>query len=121
MCVDNANETIREARLVYAVTEVRWPDEPLIVERSGRPTAVIISLEEYRRFVAWREERAARRAWVLEHDPRQQMTADQWHAQFAAMDRFAAHFENVSDEELNNELAEAIAAVRAEQSAGGPK
>lgn len=110
-------ETIHEARPTYTVSTAYWPDEPLIVQRSGHPAAVIISLEEYRQFTAWREERAARRAWVLACDPRQQLAPDQWHAQFAAMDRMAEHFADVSDEELSDELREALTAVRAESSA----
>ena len=88
MCANDTTETIQEAQPTYAVSATHWSDAPLIVERSGR------------------------RAWVLEHDPCKRMTADQWHAQFAAMDRFAAHFAEGSDDELTDELAEALAAVR---------
>jgi hypothetical protein len=115
MCADDVSQSIHEAAASYAVAGTSWPDEPLIVERVGRPVAVIISLEEYRRFAAWRAERSARRAWVLEHDPRQRMTTNEWRAQFAALDRFAAHFADVSDEELAAEQAEATRAVRAKQ------
>ncbi len=52
MCANDVSETIHEAGSAYAVAAPQWPEEPLIVERGGRPTAVIISLEEYRRFVA---------------------------------------------------------------------
>ena len=114
MSANEVSEMIHEAQPAYAVA-ARWPDEPLIVERSGRPAAVIISLEEYRRFVAWREERAARRTWVQERDLRNRSMDEQWHAQFVAMDRFATHFEGVSDEELADELTQATAAVRAER------
>jgi PHD/YefM family antitoxin component YafN of YafNO toxin-antitoxin module len=115
MSADDTTQTVRETALRYTVTEAPWPDEPLVVERGGRPAAVIISLEEYRHFAAWRAERNARRTWVLEHDPRQRMSAAQWQAQFVGLDRFAAHFADVSDEELAAELAEATRAVRAGQ------
>jgi hypothetical protein len=115
MCADDVSQSIHEAAASYAVAGTSWPDEPLIVERVGRPVAVIISLEEYRRFAAWRAERSARRAWVLEHDPRQRMAAGEWQTQYAALDRLAAHFADVSDEELAAELAEATRAVRAKQ------
>lgn len=115
MCEEDKSEMIHEARPVYSISEMHWPDEPMIVERAGRPTAVIISLEEYRRFAAWCQERAARRAWVLERDPRGCMPDEQWRAQFAAMDRFATHFADTADEELTNELAQAVATVRAER------
>ena len=45
----------------------------------------------------------------------QRMSAAEWQAQYAAFDRFAVHFADVSDEELTAELAEATHAVRAEQ------
>ena len=109
-------ETIHEAQPTYAVSTADWPDEPLIIQRSGRPAAVIISLKEYLQFTAWREERAARRAWVLGRDPRQHVTLDQWRAQFAAMDRLAEHFADLSDEELSDELMEALTVVRTESS-----
>lgn len=112
----DATETIHEAQPTYAVSTADWPDEPLIIQRSGRPAAVIISLEEYRQFTAWREERAARRAWVLARDPRQHVAPDQWREQFAAMDRLAEHFADVSDEELSDDLMEALTVVRAESS-----
>ncbi len=115
MSANDASEMIHDVQAEYAIASPEWPEEPLIVERAGRPAAVIISLEEYRRFLAWREERAARRAWVLAHDPRSAMTNEQWRAQFATMDRFAAHFEDITDKELTDELTQAITAVRAEQ------
>jgi hypothetical protein len=58
-------------------------------------------------FAAWREERVTRRVWVLEHDPRQ-MTGDQWQAQFAVLNRVAAHFNDVTEEELEAELDAAL-------------
>ena len=112
MCADTSQEEIHEARARYVADTIRSADELLIVEQSGRPAAVIISLDEYRRFVAWREERAARRAWVLERDPHRRMTADQLQAQFATLDRVAARFNDVSDEELQAELDAASAATR---------
>ena len=76
---------------------------------------MIISLEEYRHFAAWRAERNARRAWVLERDPLARMSAAEWQAQYVALDRLAADFADVSEEELAAELAEATRAVRAGQ------
>ena len=45
----------------------------------------------------------------------QRMSAAEWQAQYVALDRFAAHFADVSDEELAAELAEATRVVRAGQ------
>jgi len=115
MSTDDASQTVRETALRYTVTETVWPDEPLVVERGGRPAAVIISLEEYRHFAAWRAERNARRAWVLEHDPLARMSAAEWQTQYVALDRFATHFVDVSEEELAAELGLATSAVRAGQ------
>ena len=69
MCTDTSQEEIHETRAQYIIDTVRSADDLLIVEQPGRAAAVIISLEEYRRFAAWRKERAERRAWVLERDP----------------------------------------------------
>ena len=115
MSADDASQIVRETASRYTVTESPWPDEPLVVERGGRPAAVIISLEEYRHFAAWRAEWNAHRAWVLEHDPRQRMSAAEWQTQYVALDRFATHFVDVSEEELDAELALATSAVRAGQ------
>jgi len=89
----------------------------VIIERRGKPIAAVVSFDEYRRFSAWREERAARRAWVLERDPRRKMSAEEWHAHFEALDRFAAHFDDVTPEELEAEITEAIISVRIKERA----
>jgi hypothetical protein len=112
-------KTLRETSLAYSVDvdEIQLAQHPLIIERRGKPVAVVVSFDEYRRFSAWREERAARRAWVLEQDPRHRMSAEEWQAHFEAMDRFAAHFDDVTPEELEAEITEAIATVRIEERA----
>mgnify|MGYP001055838625 CR=1 FL=1 len=81
-------KTLRETSPVYSVDvdEIQLARQPLIIERRGRPIAAVVSFDEYRRFSAWREERAARRAWVLERDPRPKMSAEEWQAHFEAMD-----------------------------------
>ena len=110
---------LRETSPVYSVDvdEIQLARQPLIIERRGKPIAAVVSFDEYRRFSAWREERAARRAWVLEQDPRRRMSAEEWHAHFEAMDLFAAHFDDVTPEELEAEITEAIATVRVEERA----
>jgi len=114
-------KTLRETSPVYSVDvdEVQLARQPLIIERRGRPIAAVVSFNEYRRFSSWREERAARRAWVLERDPRRRMSAEEWHTHFETIDRFAAHFDDLTPEELEADIAEAIAAVRAEERAAG--
>ena len=113
MSADTPHEIIGEARTQYLTNPLRSADDLLVVEQSGRPAAVIISLDEYRRFLAWREERAAGRSWVLEQDSLRRTPADEWAAQFASLDRIAAHFDDVTDETLQAELNEALAATRA--------
>lgn len=112
-------ETLRETSPVYSVDvdKIQLARQPLIIERRGRPIAAVVSFDEYRRFSAWQEERAARRVWVLERDPRPKMSAEEWHAHFEAMDRFAAHFDDVTPQELEDEITEAIATVRVEERA----
>ncbi len=112
-------KTLRETRPVYSVDvdEIQLAQQPLIIERQGKPVAAVVSFDEYRRFSAWREERAAKRAWVLEQDPRRRMSAEEWHTHFEAMDRFAAHFDDVAPEELEAEISEVIATVRSVEKA----
>jgi antitoxin (DNA-binding transcriptional repressor) of toxin-antitoxin stability system len=110
--------TVREAGLVYTidVDKVRLAArQPLVIERQGTPIAALVSFDEYRRFAAWQLERMARRVWVVERDPYRALSAEEWRAQFEAMDRFAVHFEAVSSEELEAEISGALAAVRAEE------
>lgn len=110
-------KTLRETGLVYSadLDEIQLARHPLIVKRRGKPIAAVVSFDEYRRFSAWREERDARRAWVLEQDPQRRMSAEEWHAHFEAMDRFATHFDDVTPEELEAEITAAIATVRVEE------
>jgi hypothetical protein len=59
---------------------------------------------------------AARQPLVIERrGTYRALSAEEWHAQFEAIDRFAGHFEAVSAEELETEIADALAAVRAEE------
>lgn len=52
--------TIREAQATYSVPidETALAEGPIIVERQGRPVAVIITPEEYRAFQEWRDGQA---------------------------------------------------------------
>ena len=57
MCTDTSQAEIHEARAQYIIDTVRSADDLLIVEQvRPRCRSVIISLEEYRRFAAWRKE-----------------------------------------------------------------
>ena len=112
-------QTVEEPRLVNTMDfdEARLAQQPLIIKHKGVPIAVLVSLDEYYRFQVWQAERAARRAWVLERDPRRKISPSKWRAQFKTMERFAAHFQTVSPEEMEAEIAAALDAVRTERKA----
>jgi prevent-host-death family protein len=111
----------REAAEVYSVdlSNVELGERPVIIEREGEPVAAVVPIDEYRRFSVWREERATRRLWVVERDPRSGMPAAAWRANFEAMDRFAAYFDDATPEQLEADLDEATASVRAHRSEAG--
>lgn len=116
---DEAKKT-REAAEVYSVdvSDVASSKQPLIIEKEGEPIAAIVPFDEYQRFSIWREERAARRLWVVERDPRMELSAEEWQANFEAMDRFAAYLD-VTVEDLQADFDEAIAAVRVDPLGAG--
>lgn len=57
----------RETRVAYTlpIDETQLTEHPLILERGGKPVAAVIPIDEYERFVAWREREQAR-AWQAE-------------------------------------------------------
>ena len=52
---------VAEAKATYAlsVEEVEASDEPIVLQHSGRPVGVIISVDEYQRYLRWKEDQAA--------------------------------------------------------------
>jgi prevent-host-death family protein len=62
---------------------------PVVLERDGKPLAVIVSVEDYERYVAERE------------------------AQFERLFSFAEHFPRLPDEEAESIAARELSAVRA--------
>lgn len=89
--------TDTKQQLSQVVNRVARGETRVVVEKSGLPVAAIISMEEYRRFKAHEQERAANHARLFE-----------------TLARFSDGFNDVSDEELERELAKAQAEVRAE-------
>ncbi len=81
----------KEARAQFAdlLGRVHYRGETVIVERSGKPMVAVIPIDLYERLIAERE------------------------ARFAVVDRLQAKGANFSEEEVLNDIAEAIAAVRA--------
>jgi prevent-host-death family protein len=89
----NATQSLgaREARSQFAdlLGRVHYGGETIIVERSGKPMAAVIPIELYERLIAERE------------------------ARFAIIDRLREKTAGVPAEEVLSDVAEAIAAIRA--------
>lgn len=87
----------REARERFAdlLGRVHYGGETVIVERSGKPMVAMIPVETYERLVAERE------------------------ARFAVLERIRARLPEVPEEEVERDVAEAVAAVRAARRAAG--
>jgi hypothetical protein len=89
---------------------------PLIIKHKGTPIGALIPLEDYALFAEWRAERAARRMWVSEHDPRRTMPASEWHDGFVELESLGATLRETPAAELSHELGEAIRATRLQKS-----
>lgn len=88
----------REARqkLSELVGRVHYGGDTVILESSGRPMAAVVPLEMYNRMMAEREER------------------------FQIIDEIRARMPQVSEEEADADIAEALAAVRERNDPGRP-
>ena len=88
----------KEARDKFAhlLGSVHYGGDVVIVERSGRPMVAVISLEMYERLIADRE------------------------ARFEVVDRMRGSGPDLTVEEVEQDVAEAVAAARAPGAEGGP-
>lgn len=88
----------REARSNFAqlLGEVHYGGQTVVVKRSGRPMVAIIPVQEYRRVVSERE------------------------ARFQILDEIRSRMPNIPAEEVERDVAEAVAAVRAADAARRP-
>ena len=88
----------KEARNKFAdlLGSVHYGGEVVIVERSGRPMVAVISLELYERMIADRE------------------------ARFQVLDQIRGRVPELTAEEVEEDVAEAIAAARGTSAEGGP-
>jgi PHD/YefM family antitoxin component YafN of YafNO toxin-antitoxin module len=106
-------ESLTTYKLLFDETQL--DEEPIIVEREGKPFAVIIRAEDYERFRAWQRDLEAGHIRIRECDPRLEQTDEEWHAHFRAFDRLSEKVANVSPQEFDAIIDEAVAAVRAER------
>jgi prevent-host-death family protein len=81
--------------LSQIVSEVFQGKSRVLVEKSGIPVAAIISADDLDRFLRWEKDRKQR---------------------FAVLDEIGTAFENVPTEDLEREVAHALAAVRGRSS-----
>jgi prevent-host-death family protein len=88
----------RQARNHFAdlIGNVHYAGKVVIVERSGKPMVAVIPVQMYERLVAERE------------------------ARFAVLDRIRSRVPDVPVEQVETDVAEAIAAVRAADAQGRP-
>ena len=88
----------KEARDKFSdlLGSVHYGQQVVIVERSGRPMVAVIPVEMYERLMAERE------------------------ARFEVLNRIRDRLPELSPEEVEQDVAEAIAAVRAAGAEGGP-
>jgi prevent-host-death family protein len=88
----------KEARDKFSdlLGSVHYGQQVVIVERSGRPMVAVIPVEMYERLMAERE------------------------ARFEVLNRIRERLPELSPEEVEQDVAEAIAAVRAADAEGGP-
>ena len=88
----------KEARDKFSdlLGSVHYGQQVVIVERSGRPMVAVIPVEMYERLMAERE------------------------ARFEVLNRIRERLPELSPEEVEQDVAEAIAAVRAAGAEGGP-
>jgi len=87
----------REARNNFAhlLGSVHYGNEVVIIERSGRPMVAVIPVAMYEQLIAERE------------------------ARFQVLDRIRGRLPDVPAEEVEQDVAEAVAAVRAADAARG--
>jgi prevent-host-death family protein len=88
----------REARARFAdlLGNVHYGGQVVIIERSGKPMAAVIPVETYERLIAERE------------------------ARFQVLDRIRSRVPDVAAEEVAQDVAAAIEAVRATHAQGCP-
>jgi PHD/YefM family antitoxin component YafN of YafNO toxin-antitoxin module len=92
--------TLKEAQALYNIlTEAQTTQEPVLVERDGKPIGVFVPMAEYEAFRVWRES---------EHDHQQASTRNE------AFQREVAAFERMKPELLKTHLGQAVAVYHGE-------
>jgi hypothetical protein len=91
--------TLKEAQALYnALNESQLAQEPVLVERDGRPIGVFVPMAEYEAFRAWRNA----------EQQRQRSASDE------AFQREVAAFERMKPELLKTHLGQAVAIYQGE-------
>jgi prevent-host-death family protein len=87
----------REARARFAdlIGSVRFGNEEVIVERSGKPMAAMIPVATYERLVAERR------------------------ARFEVIDNIRSHLPDISPEKIDSDIKDAISKIRAGSASSG--
>ena len=108
---------LKESPTTYTLSfdETQLDEEPIIVEREGKPFAVIIRAEDYERFRDWQRDLEAGRIRIRECEPRLEQTKEEWHAHFRVFDHLSEKFADASPQEFDALIDEAVAAARAEK------
>ena len=85
----------REARSRFAdlIGSVRYGNEEVILERSGKPMAAMIPIETYERLITERR------------------------ARFEVLDRIRSRLPNISPEKIDQDVIEAVSSVRSGRAA----
>ena len=87
----------KEARIKFAdlIGSVRFGNEEVILERSGKPMAAMIPIETYKRLVTERR------------------------ARFEVLDAIRSRLPDISQEEIESDIADAISKVRVDHAESG--
>jgi len=99
----------KETRAAYALAldEARLHQAPFTIERDGEPVAAVVSIDEYREFIAWRE-RVGRQPAAYAEEPTPRSKA------LATLERERAAFLHLKDQLLRTHRGKFVAILNGE-------
>jgi antitoxin (DNA-binding transcriptional repressor) of toxin-antitoxin stability system len=100
---------LEETRTAYALTldEARLRQAPFTIERDGEPVAAVVPIDEYREFIAWREQAGHRSAvHAREQTPQNEV--------LTALEKERAHFLRLKDQLLRTHRGKFVAILNGE-------